>query len=547
MPPRETRYCRPRSDPPESFVEHLVRKYSYGTREEWEEHLAAGTIWIERGRRPNAPRLKKDRVAHSNDNSGAAPPSESHLFRVDATDAVKVIVMKHDPHLVLLQGDVIVFNPPKSVEPPVDAENITVIYVDDNVLCCVKNGAIPVSEGGRYSHNTLAAVLAERPLAQVTAEAAARLGGAVLAPNALSRHIIAGANNDALPTVQDASLQKRPREDAAHDGAVGTLFPVHRLDRETSGIVIMARHKAAAAALAVQFHHEESDASTIDCGAACGGDDRDGNPHDAEAVKVYHALVEGVITSEWLLKARADNNAHGVSIREHSSGGDALMMCVVIEAFVGPVLAAPQDIPEGQAKLAKLRMRCFPSPRAVSASPEGEASSSSQGAEPHNFGPGVKYAKTELIVLSTSERLNLSFVQCRIFTGRTHQIRLHCAHIGFPVLGDKMYSTTTPRAVGGGCAVDDDCYLRRVRGEEEFLWRCGGGHDKTTPPFGIVVSRHMLHACQLSCVVPSSAQSSPMPMLFREPATQWFLRDLTIRGEAVDGVESELRLLLASS
>ncbi len=34
-----------------------------------------------------------------------------------------------------------------------------------------------------------------------------------------------------------------------------------------------------------------------------------------------------------------------------------------------------------------------------------------------------------------------SLVECRLETGRTHQIRVHMAHIGHPLLGDKTYGT----------------------------------------------------------------------------------------------------------
>ncbi|HUI21591.1 MAG TPA: RluA family pseudouridine synthase, partial [Methylocella sp.] len=34
-----------------------------------------------------------------------------------------------------------------------------------------------------------------------------------------------------------------------------------------------------------------------------------------------------------------------------------------------------------------------------------------------------------------------SLVSCRLETGRTHQIRVHMAHIGHPVLGDPLYAT----------------------------------------------------------------------------------------------------------
>ncbi|MGC2351366.1 MAG: pseudouridine synthase, partial [Methylocella sp.] len=34
-----------------------------------------------------------------------------------------------------------------------------------------------------------------------------------------------------------------------------------------------------------------------------------------------------------------------------------------------------------------------------------------------------------------------SLISCRLETGRTHQIRVHMAHIGHPVLGDPVYAT----------------------------------------------------------------------------------------------------------
>ena len=32
-----------------------------------------------------------------------------------------------------------------------------------------------------------------------------------------------------------------------------------------------------------------------------------------------------------------------------------------------------------------------------------------------------------------------AFIECRLETGRTHQIRVHSAHIGHPVAGDEKY------------------------------------------------------------------------------------------------------------
>lgn len=48
-----------------------------------------------------------------------------------------------------------------------------------------------------------------------------------------------------------------------------------------------------------------------------------------------------------------------------------------------------------------------------------------------------KEAKTEYTVLE--EFNNHSYVKLKLFTGRTHQIRVHMAYIGHPVVGDDVY------------------------------------------------------------------------------------------------------------
>jgi 23S rRNA pseudouridine1911/1915/1917 synthase len=40
-----------------------------------------------------------------------------------------------------------------------------------------------------------------------------------------------------------------------------------------------------------------------------------------------------------------------------------------------------------------------------------------------------------------------ALVECRLATGRTHQIRVHLAHIGHPLIGDPVYGTRAGRAV----------------------------------------------------------------------------------------------------
>ena len=51
--------------------------------------------------------------------------------------------------------------------------------------------------------------------------------------------------------------------------------------------------------------------------------------------------------------------------------------------------------------------------------------------------PGARTAVTEYRVLRTKGALSL--VECRLLTGRTHQIRAQMAHAGWPLLGDGKY------------------------------------------------------------------------------------------------------------
>ncbi|MDX1269780.1 MAG: 23S rRNA pseudouridine(1911/1915/1917) synthase RluD, partial [Oceanisphaera sp.] len=77
-----------------------------------------------------------------------------------------------------------------------------------------------------------------------------------------------------------------------------------------------------------------------------------------------------------------------------------------------------------------------------------------------------------------------SHVRCLLETGRTHQIRVHMAHIGHPVLGDPLYGRNKPVS------------------------------DLGTP------ERQLLHACRLAIEHPGSGEqlvlAAPLPGDFRE-------------------------------
>lgn len=55
-----------------------------------------------------------------------------------------------------------------------------------------------------------------------------------------------------------------------------------------------------------------------------------------------------------------------------------------------------------------------------------------------------KYAKTSYKLLA--KRKGLSLLQVKLFTGRTHQIRVHMAYIGCPLFNDNLYGTSGPQS-----------------------------------------------------------------------------------------------------
>ena len=76
--------------------------------------------------------------------------------------------------------------------------------------------------------------------------------------------------------------------------------------------------------------------------------------------------------------------------------------------------------------------------------------------------PRGRIAKTDYRVLETGA--GLSLVECRLHSGRTHQIRVHLHHIGHPILGDRIYG---PRNSGA--------HARQML----HAWKLGFSHPRT--------------------------------------------------------------------
>jgi len=103
-------------------------------------------------------------------------------------------------------------------------------------------------------------------------------------------------------------------------------------------------------------------------------------------------------------------------------------------------------------------------------------------------------AHTDATVLERRQRPDgspLSLVHCRIYTGRTHQIRVHLHHHGAPLLGDKMYG------------VPPDVFLRYIEQDET---------EHILPSTG--APRHALHAARIRMPHPDGHEldvRAPLP------------------------------------
>jgi len=130
---------------------------------------------------------------------------------------------------------------------------------------------------------------------------------------------------------------------------------VHRLDKETSGLIVIAKNEAALRHLQAQFK-------------------------DRTVGKQYLALVDGQVQPP----------------------------TAVIDAPIG------RD-PRQRKKMAVIPL----------------------GASAHS-----RPAQTQVTTITGYDDYTL--LRCELFTGRTHQIRVHMAYMGFPIVGDKVYGRRKP-------------------------------------------------------------------------------------------------------
>ncbi|MBX2940576.1 MAG: RluA family pseudouridine synthase [Ferruginibacter sp.] len=117
--------------------------------------------------------------------------------------------------------------------------------------------------------------------------------------------------------------------------------------------------------------------------------------------------------------------------------------------------------------------------------------------------PEGDYGKDAITHYKVLERFNyVTFIECRLETGRTHQIRVHMQYIGHPLFNDDFY--------GGDRIVKGTVYTKY----KQFVENCFR-----------ICPRHALHAGELGFVHPETQEkmmfTSPLPDDIQQVIEKW--------------------------
>lgn len=264
------------------------------------------------------PRLDK---ALSRDVPASADLSRTRLAKLIAEGAVRVNgVVVSDPKTKVAEGDSVEIGVPEAVEVETVAQDIplVVVYEDDELIVIDKPAGMVVHPAPGSPDQTLV--------------------------NALLHHC-----GDSLSGIGG---EKRPGI-------------VHRIDKETSGLLVVAKSDRAHYALAAQFEKHSAERAYL---AICHGVPDAGDPR-LRGVPGVSFEAGGVLKlTTQLARHKTDRQRQAVTFH---GGRHAVTRARVLETFGTPVAAA--------------------------------------------------------------------LLECRLETGRTHQIRVHMAHAGHGLLGDPLY------------------------------------------------------------------------------------------------------------
>jgi tRNA pseudouridine32 synthase/23S rRNA pseudouridine746 synthase len=236
-----------------------------------------------------------------------------------------------------------------------------------------------------------------------------------------------------------------------HFGALRFGLPrspalAHRLDRDTSGCLVLGRHRKALASLGKLFK-------------------------DGRVGKTYWAVVEGGPAED---EGRIDlplgkrDDTRGWWMKVDPEGQPSVTTWKVMGRCAAFDSNANADLQSGHARAADAAPISEDARAANSSLPSvreahgGEGSGVGGVANPQEAPPtpnpspprasargvrGMDPLQGSDLDQSNRQPTNLTWLALEPLTGRTHQLRVHCAAMGWPILGDTIYGNT-PR-IGG--------------------------------------------------------------------------------------------------
>lgn len=301
----------------------------------------------------------------------------------------------------------------------------------------------------------------------------------------------------------------------------GNIFPVHRLDKETSGVLIFGKSLEVTRELGGTFEEQ----STRLTHAVEKAIDQVEHLSDYENFSTSPSHPPNTFTFSSVF---FDDLSHSVGEKNIEKTYIAVLSGIAKENEVHVVvtrIGSMANDPEwrknhsGHEKLKKIKMLCYSLPttsqhldksldeKSTRATTTVSSSFSSSAPMAPTSRTRGKIAVSRISIMAVNKRYHFSVAKIDILTGRTHQIRLHCAHIGYPVLGDKLYHTRTPGVRGGEFAVEDAVYLSRVQSPPSTTATTAimsGEYLKEERILATGCRRHLLHAARLMVAVPRS-------------------------------------------
>jgi len=293
----------------------------------------------------------------------------------------------------------------------------------ESLVVVNKPASMPVHPCGRYNHNSLLSIVKkklEQQSSTSTSTSTSSTSTSAIptpAPSTESTPTQGSESSLSLQQYERIHQYKKRKNDKENNSGI-ELYPIHRLDRVTSGLVIFARDKKNATLMGKLLSSRDVD-------------------------KVYLAKVVGRFPTSGVESTTNDaNNSNGIDKSyDIVDNNDDTSGLVIVDA---PILAKLKfaeeglDVDDEDVTVVDGREGAEQAGETSQQHSEGDTHRNSlKGVIVH---PNGQEAKTVFKRLSYDPVSNTSVVKCWPKTGRTHQIRIHLAHIGHPIVDDPHYN-----------------------------------------------------------------------------------------------------------